>query len=226
MRRAESDPYGGTDSIDPEWGCGPGGASGQGMRPGRGNRVCSTYCSPGGVSRWEAPAVLETIVRKRLPHRRWGCQEWSWFTFVTGGAGNHLGEEADKTAVEDLKLPSFGEKLAVEERVKSKDPPVNESVGKGDGAEELIPFIVGESLPVVPAKVVKKILRGEFVDMEDLRKDNLEAERRRYSQKQERGHTSCGQTPYYREGGSRHVELASLFQPLRSSHYKQVSPQG
>ena len=40
--------------------------------------------------------------------------------FVTGGAGNHLGEEADKTAMEDLKIPSFGEKLAVEERVKTQ----------------------------------------------------------------------------------------------------------
>jgi hypothetical protein len=118
--------------------------------------------------------------------------------FVTGGAGNHLGEEADKTAVEDLKLPSFWEKLPVEERVKSKEPPANESAGKGDGAEELIPFIVGESLPVVPAKLVKKILRGDFVDMADLLKDKLEAERRRYSQEQERGHASCGQTPYYR----------------------------
>ena len=106
--------------------------------------------------------MLETIVRKRLPHRKWGYQEWSWFIFVTGGSGSHLGEEADKTAVEELKLPSFGKKLVVEERVKSKDPPANESAGKGDGAEELIPFIVGESLPVVPAKLVKKILRGGF----------------------------------------------------------------
>ena len=65
-------------------------------------------------------------------------------------------------AVEDLKLPSFGEKLAVEERVKSKEPPANESAGKGDGAEELIPFIVGKSLPVGPAKLVKKIHRGGF----------------------------------------------------------------
>ena len=165
------------------------------MRPGRGPRACSTFCSPGGVSRREAPAVLETIVRKRLPHRRWWYQELSWFMFVTGGAGNLLGEEADKMAVEDLKLPSFGEKLVVEERVKSKEPPANESAGKGDGAEELIPFIVGESLPVVPAKLVKKILRGGFVDMADLLK---EAERRRYSQEQERGHASCGLTPYYR----------------------------
>ena len=43
------------------------------------------------------------------------------------------------------------------------------------------PFIVGEGLPVVPAKLATKIQRGEFVDMADLLKDNLEAERRRLS---------------------------------------------
>ena len=34
-------------------------------------------------------------------------------------------------------------------------------------------------LLVRPAKLVKKILRGEFVDMAELLKDNIEAERRR-----------------------------------------------
>ena len=109
--------------------------------------------------------------------------------FVTGGSGIHLGEEADKTAVEDLRLPSFGEKLAVEERVKSKDPPANESAGKGDGAEELIPFIVGESLPVVPVKLVRKMLKGDFVHMADLLKDNLEAERDAGALRSSRGAT-------------------------------------
>ena len=43
------------------------------------------------------------------------------------------------------------------------------------------PFIVGEGLPVVPAKIVAKIQRGEFLDMVDLLKDNIKAERRRNS---------------------------------------------
>ena len=34
-------------------------------------------------------------------------------------------------------------------------------------------------LPVIPAKLVKRIQKGEFVDMAELLKDNIEAERRR-----------------------------------------------
>ena len=43
------------------------------------------------------------------------------------------------------------------------------------------PFIVGEGLPVVPAKLATKIQRGELVDMAGLLKDNLEVERRKLS---------------------------------------------
>ena len=35
------------------------------------------------------------------------------------------------------------------------------------------------SLPPVPAKLVAKILKGEYVDMAELLRDNMEAERRR-----------------------------------------------
>ena len=41
------------------------------------------------------------------------------------------------------------------------------------------PFMLSEALPVVPARLVKKISRGEFVDMSELLKDNMELERRR-----------------------------------------------
>ena len=52
---------------------------------------------------------------------------------------------------------------------------------KGKAKEESLthPFIVGAALPVVPAKLVRKILTGEFIDMSDLLKDNMESERRR-----------------------------------------------
>lgn len=40
-------------------------------------------------------------------------------------------------------------------------------------------FIVSEGLPPVPAKLVAKILRQEFVNMAELLQDNIEAERRR-----------------------------------------------
>jgi len=41
------------------------------------------------------------------------------------------------------------------------------------------PFVLSEALPVVPPKLVRRIRRGEFVDMAELLKDNMEAERRR-----------------------------------------------
>ena len=41
------------------------------------------------------------------------------------------------------------------------------------------PFIVGEGLPVIPSKLVQKIQKGEFIDMAELLKDNIEADRRR-----------------------------------------------
>ena len=40
------------------------------------------------------------------------------------------------------------------------------------------PFIVGEGLPPVTAKLVAKIQRGEYVNMAELLKDNIEVERR------------------------------------------------
>ena len=44
------------------------------------------------------------------------------------------------------------------------------------GAEK--PFILSEGLPPVPSRLVARILRGEFVDMTELLRDNLEAHRR------------------------------------------------
>ena len=49
--------------------------------------------------------------------------------------------------------------------------------GKGSQVSDP-PFVVGEGLAPVPAKLVTKILRGEYVDMSELLRDNTEAERR------------------------------------------------
>ena len=40
------------------------------------------------------------------------------------------------------------------------------------------PFVLSEGLPPVPHKLVARILRGKFVDMAELLRDNLEAQRR------------------------------------------------
>lgn len=69
----------------------------------------------------------------------------------TGGSGSALVTPAD--AVDSVKCPA-----------KQRDVPLQ-------------PFIVGEGLPAVPAKLVAKTQRGEYVDIAELLKDNSEADR-------------------------------------------------
>lgn len=83
--------------------------------------------------------------------------------------------------VADLELPGFGERSGTEEpKDKEQDrvthkPHHGGGESKGEAGDEASPFILGESLPVVPAKLVKKILKGDFVDMADLLKGSREA---------------------------------------------------
>lgn len=51
--------------------------------------------------------------------------------------------------------------------------------------EKCGPFVLGEGLPPIPARLVGKIRKGEFVDMADLLRDNLEADRRRGRESEE-----------------------------------------
>ena len=52
--------------------------------------------------------------------------------------------------------------------------------GKSEPPPE--PFFLSEGLPPIPAKLVAKIQRGDFVDMADLLRDNIEAARRQYEE--------------------------------------------
>ena len=54
------------------------------------------------------------------------------------------------------------------------------SVGmeSGENDEEETPFVLNEGLPAVPAKLVRKIQKGSYVDMEELLRDNMELCRR------------------------------------------------
>ena len=45
--------------------------------------------------------------------------------------------------------------------------------------QECSRFVLSESLPVVPAKFMSRILKGEYVDKAELLSDDLEVERRR-----------------------------------------------
>ena len=49
---------------------------------------------------------------------------------------------------------------------------------KGEADPEGLPFVLSETLPIVPAKLVKKILKEEHVDMAEVLKDNMGAERK------------------------------------------------
>ncbi len=49
------------------------------------------------------------------------------------------------------------------------------------------PFMLGEGLPVIPAKLVVKILKGTYVDMADLLQDNIALEKRVSTTDQETG---------------------------------------
>ena len=87
--------------------------------------------------------------------------------FVTAGAV--LGEEVPQSQVAGLKLPSF-ETVEVTEGAKSWENPADRSqltlTQSGTG-----PFVVSEALPVIPPKILKRIWKGEFVDMAELLKD-------------------------------------------------------
>lgn len=88
-----------------------------------------------------------------------------------------MGADVDPARVRALGLATFdGEKGATGEENQQAPGEKREAAGT---KKEAATFILSEALPVIPAKLVKRILKGEFVDMADLLKDNMEAERRR-----------------------------------------------
>lgn len=56
--------------------------------------------------------------------------------------------------------------------------PKGKEKGKGKGVAESQqgkPFLLSENLPPVPAKLVTKIQRGDYIDIAELLRDNIEA---------------------------------------------------
>lgn len=63
-----------------------------------------------------------------------------------------------------------------EEMIKEGEP-----VKKKEAEAGVLPFVLSETLPIVPAELVSKMINGEYVDMAELLKDSLEAKKRQYS---------------------------------------------
>ena len=91
---------------------------------------------------------------------------WGDLVFPLPYAGAGLGGEGDPDAVKELRLPSF--ELSGGPAVPAMSEELAgtvESARKRDVDPEGLPFVLSETLPIVPAKLVRKILKGEFVDM-------------------------------------------------------------
>ena len=97
-----------------------------------------------------------------------------------------MGAEPDPREVRDLGLDVFtdpedrraGGEGQPAERVDAGGPTMAEGRRARNEPVETM-FVLSEALPVIPAKLVRRILRAEYVDMAELLKDNMEAERRR-----------------------------------------------
>ena len=133
----------------------------------------------------------------RCAPRKGDLMIWSFLNFHVGSL---LGGDSDPRAVARLNLPTFESvEPSRSEAGKGKGPGDRSTTKEPEMEQEVAPFIICETLPVVPAKLVKKILKGDFVDMAELLNDNMEAERRRYSAKGELGQSGISQRGSRRE---------------------------
>ena len=115
------------------------------------------------------PAVVEDLGLSLIPRDEGGSS--------SAGVSASLGETVADPVAPLLKGGSSHNPEKGKQPRRGKDAPVAQ---EKDGAAYQA-FILGEGLPPVPAKLVGKICRGEFVDMAELLRDNIEAERRRGS---------------------------------------------
>ena len=95
-----------------------------------------------------------------------------------------LGRNARHESCRGLHLPTFDKEQDIAAAKTSAPDEDTSTTALGVSTSELpkegasLPFILGEGLPPVAAKLVVKIQRGDFVDMAELMRDNMEAERR------------------------------------------------
>ena len=109
-------------------------------------------------------------------------------------AGPELGRETDPEQLREANIGVFRGGASGPPAEREPAEHTGESVLRREQKQkEATPFVLGEALPVVPAKLVKRILRGEYIDMAELLRDNMEAERRRAAVESETGQGQVGQ---------------------------------
>ena len=87
-----------------------------------------------------------------------------------------------QSRVRELQLPVFNPNSGRGENVRKQAvelPRGDEDKGNEELASALgaTSFILGESLPVVPEKLVKRFIKGDYLDMAEMLSDNMEVER-------------------------------------------------
>ena len=96
------------------------------------------------------------------------------------GASAALGEAATGPVVPHLKGGSSHNPAKGKQPRQGKEKQPAQGKDKQPAQEkDYEAFVMSEGLPPVPAKLVGKICRGEFVDMAEMLRDNIEAERHR-----------------------------------------------
>ena len=87
------------------------------------------------------------------------CLTWcSWWV----GAGSTLDRDGDPEAVRKLRVPSFEPGLVTPATVLSEEVTGRVELARKRGANpEGLLFVLSETLLIMPAKLVKKILKGE-----------------------------------------------------------------
>ena len=116
------------------------------------------------------------------------------FAFIADAEGQLPSGVDLQNKVKELHLPVFNpmanQSDSIEKEVLELPRPKGDG---GRGNEDLAPslgsasFILGESLLVVPAKLVKRTIKGDYLDMAEMLSDNIEAERWRALAEREGG---------------------------------------
>ena len=96
--------------------------------------------------------------------------------------GSPLGAMPSAETLEVVPLPTGGAAARKDPVERGKEPMNSQrpAAKLGANSEKSVPedsksgpFVLGEGLPILPAKLTAKILRGEFVEMHELLQDNI-----------------------------------------------------